>query len=97
MSTTQRNDAWRFAVDPQVADILRLQSLIALELNHHHFEDPPRHSRLSSAISAGEVRGRIHPIQPAPPIRELIPDKDRTDSPGVWGVSLPASVTKLRR
>ncbi len=39
MSTTQRNDAWHLPVDPQVADVLRLQSLIALELNHHHFED----------------------------------------------------------
>ncbi|HEX5924549.1 MAG TPA: hypothetical protein VFY45_12000 [Baekduia sp.] len=54
MSTTQRNDAWRLAVDPQVADVLRLQSLIALELNHHHFEDvrdfPPEGQRALSIL-----------------------------------------------
>jgi hypothetical protein len=54
MSTTQRNDAWRLAVDPSVADVLRLQSLIALELNHHHFEDlcefPPEGQRALSVL-----------------------------------------------
>jgi hypothetical protein len=54
MSTTQRNDAWRLAVDPSVADVLRLQSLIVLELNHHHFEDvrefPPEGQRALSVL-----------------------------------------------
>ena len=54
MRTTQRNDAWRLAVDPSTADILRLQSLIALELNHHHFEDvrdfPPEGQRALAAL-----------------------------------------------
>jgi hypothetical protein len=39
MSTQQRNDACRVAVDPHVADILRAQTLAVLEANHHHFED----------------------------------------------------------
>lgn len=54
MSTTQRNDAWHLAVDPSVADILRLQSLIVLELNHHHFEDvrdfPPEGRRALAGL-----------------------------------------------
>jgi hypothetical protein len=54
MSTTQRTDAWRLPVDPQVADVLRLQSLIALELNHHHFEDlrdfPPEGQRALAVL-----------------------------------------------
>jgi hypothetical protein len=39
MSTKQRNDACRIAVGPQVADVLRVQSLAVLEANHQHFED----------------------------------------------------------
>ena len=54
MSTTQRNDAWRISVDPSVADILRLQSLIVLELNHHYFEDvrdfPPEGQRALAVL-----------------------------------------------
>jgi hypothetical protein len=54
MSTTQRNDAWRLVVDPSVAGILRLQSLIVLELNHHHFEDvrdfPPEGQRALAVL-----------------------------------------------
>jgi hypothetical protein len=54
MSTAQRNDAWHLAVDPSVADILRLQSLIVLELNHHHFEDvrdfPPEGQRALAVV-----------------------------------------------
>ena len=54
MRTTQRNDAWHLAVDPSTADILRLQSLIALELNHHHFEDlrdfPPEGQRALAGL-----------------------------------------------
>ena len=54
MRTTQRNDAWRLAVDPSTADVLRLQSLIALELNHHHFEDlrdfPPEGQHALAAL-----------------------------------------------
>jgi hypothetical protein len=39
MSTPQRNDARVIAVDPQLGDILRTQTLAVLEFNHHHFED----------------------------------------------------------
>jgi hypothetical protein len=39
MSTAQRNDAWHLPVDPSVADILRLQSLMVLEPNHHQVLD----------------------------------------------------------
>jgi hypothetical protein len=39
MSTKQRNDACRIAVGPQVADVLRVQTLAVLEANHHHFEE----------------------------------------------------------
>ena len=54
MSTTQRNDAWHLPVDPSVADILRLQSLMVLELNHHYFEDvrdfPPEGQRALAVL-----------------------------------------------
>lgn len=39
MSTQQRNDACLIAVDPSTADILRHQTLVVLEANHHLFED----------------------------------------------------------
>ncbi|MCW2986183.1 MAG: hypothetical protein JWR63_3753 [Conexibacter sp.] len=39
MSTPQRNDARVVAVDPSTADILRHQTLIVLEANHHYYED----------------------------------------------------------
>jgi hypothetical protein len=39
VSTAQRNDACLIAVDPQLGDILRHQTLVVLEANHHHFED----------------------------------------------------------
>jgi hypothetical protein len=39
VSTPQRNDARVIAVDPQLGDILRTQTLAVLEFNHHHFED----------------------------------------------------------
>src|SRR5215218_8992918 len=54
MRTIQRNDAWHLAVDPSTVNVLRLQSLIALELNHHHFEDlrdfPPEGQRALAAL-----------------------------------------------
>jgi hypothetical protein len=39
MSTPQRNDARVIAVDPSLVEILRLQTLVVLEVNHHYFED----------------------------------------------------------
>ena len=39
MSIQQRNDACLIAVDPSLADILRLQTLRVLEANHYYFED----------------------------------------------------------
>jgi hypothetical protein len=39
MSTEQRNDACVITVDRQVGEILRQQTLIVLEANHHCFED----------------------------------------------------------
>ncbi|HEY4096640.1 MAG TPA: hypothetical protein VGM33_14070 [Baekduia sp.] len=39
MSTAQRNDACLIAVDPELGDILRRQTLIVLEAHHHYFED----------------------------------------------------------
>jgi hypothetical protein len=39
MGTAQRNDARLIPVDPQLGDILRTQTLVVLEANHHHFED----------------------------------------------------------
>jgi hypothetical protein len=39
VSTTQRNDARVVSVDPQTAAVLRRQTLVVLEDNHHHFED----------------------------------------------------------
>jgi hypothetical protein len=39
MSNTQRNDACAIAVDPSLGEILRLQTLVVLEVNHQHFED----------------------------------------------------------
>ena len=39
MSTTQRSHACLVAVDPSLGDILRLQTLAVLEVNHHYFED----------------------------------------------------------
>jgi hypothetical protein len=39
MSTAQRNDARLIAVDPQLGDILRPQTLAVLVFNHHYFDD----------------------------------------------------------
>jgi hypothetical protein len=39
MNTTQRNDACVLTVDRQTAAVLRRQTLIVLEDNHHAFED----------------------------------------------------------
>jgi hypothetical protein len=39
MSTQQRNDACLITVDPLEADVLRHQTLVVLEANHHYFED----------------------------------------------------------
>jgi hypothetical protein len=39
MSTEQRNDACVITVDRQVGEVLRQQTLIVLEANHHCFED----------------------------------------------------------
>jgi hypothetical protein len=39
MSTTQRNDAVLIGVDPPTADVLREQTLAALEANHYFFEE----------------------------------------------------------
>ncbi|WCB92981.1 hypothetical protein DSM104299_01682 [Baekduia alba] len=39
MSIEQRNDACLIAVDREVGQVLRLQTLVVLEANHHHFED----------------------------------------------------------
>jgi hypothetical protein len=39
MSTPQRNDACVVSVDPSTADVLRRQTLVGLEANHHYFED----------------------------------------------------------
>jgi hypothetical protein len=39
MSIAQRNDACLLAVDPVVAETLRLQTLVTLEANHYYFED----------------------------------------------------------
>jgi hypothetical protein len=39
MSTPQRNDARIIAVDPHLGEILRRQTLVVLEANHHYFED----------------------------------------------------------
>jgi hypothetical protein len=52
VSTQQRNDVYVVAVDPSAADVLRRQSLIVLEANHHHFEEvlelgPEAHRALS--------------------------------------------------
>lgn len=70
MSTPQRNAAWHLAVDPQVADVLRLQSLMVLELNHHHFEDirdfPPEGQRALSVLFR-EVLDVLDAIGWAPP------------------------------
>ncbi|HEY4267804.1 MAG TPA: hypothetical protein VGM94_06390 [Galbitalea sp.] len=39
MSTPQRNDACVISVDSPLGEILRHQTLVVLEANHHHFED----------------------------------------------------------
>jgi hypothetical protein len=39
MSTTQRNDAPIVAVPSELVATLREQTLLVLEVNHHHFED----------------------------------------------------------
>jgi hypothetical protein len=39
MSTTQRNDAPILAVPSELVATLREQTLVVLEVNHHHFED----------------------------------------------------------
>jgi hypothetical protein len=39
MSTTQRNSACLVPVDPSLADVLRHQTLVVLEANHHYFEE----------------------------------------------------------
>ncbi|MCW2995045.1 MAG: hypothetical protein JWQ18_2540 [Conexibacter sp.] len=39
MSTTQRTHARTVSVDPCLVDVLRDQTLVVLEVNHHHFED----------------------------------------------------------
>ena len=38
MSTKQRNGAAIVGVDPSTADVLRQQTLVVLEANHHYFE-----------------------------------------------------------
>ncbi|MCW2984105.1 MAG: hypothetical protein JWR63_1675 [Conexibacter sp.] len=39
MSASQRNDVRTIAVDPSLAEILRLQTLLVLAANHEPFED----------------------------------------------------------
>jgi hypothetical protein len=39
MSTAQRNDARLIAVDPQLGDILRTQTLAVLVFNNHYFDE----------------------------------------------------------
>ena len=39
MSSSQRNEARTITVDPSLAEILRLQTLVVLEFNHEPFED----------------------------------------------------------
>jgi hypothetical protein len=39
MSAIQRNDAVLVGVDPSTADVLRQQTLVTLEANHHFFEE----------------------------------------------------------
>jgi hypothetical protein len=39
MSNSQRNEARTITVDPSLAEVLRLQSLLVLEFNHEPFED----------------------------------------------------------
>jgi len=39
MSTPQRNDACTIAVDRDLVDILRRETLVVLEVNHQHFEE----------------------------------------------------------
>ncbi len=39
MSTQQRNSACLVRVDPSTADVLRQQTLVTLEANHHFFEE----------------------------------------------------------
>jgi hypothetical protein len=39
MSSKQRNDAKTILVDREAADVIREQSLVTLEANHHYFEE----------------------------------------------------------
>jgi hypothetical protein len=39
VSTKQRSHVSTIVVDPQTASVLRRQTLIVLEANHHHFEE----------------------------------------------------------
>jgi hypothetical protein len=39
MSMQQRNDACHVTVDREVGEVLRHQTLVVLEANHHYFED----------------------------------------------------------
>jgi hypothetical protein len=39
MSTPKRNDARTIAVDRELVDILRRETLVVLEVNHQHFEE----------------------------------------------------------
>jgi hypothetical protein len=39
MSTAQRNDACLISIGPEQDNVLRHQTLVVLEANHHYFED----------------------------------------------------------
>jgi hypothetical protein len=39
MSSSQRNEARMITVDPSLAEVLRVQTLLVLEFNHEPFED----------------------------------------------------------
>jgi hypothetical protein len=57
MSTPQRNDALVVAVDPSTADILRDQTLVVLEANHHYFEHITEFTSLGQVALSEIYRG----------------------------------------
>jgi hypothetical protein len=82
MSTPQRNDPCWIPVGPPAADILRTETLVVLEANHHLFEDvgdfgPPAQLALSSVYrDAFAVLDAVGWTPPADPTTVDVPITD---------------------